>query len=137
MLSKKRERSDYWLNLIDQIIQKRFHEPDFNVNALAAELGISPQRVYEIVRIFRKTTPQELIESFRMEHGKNELLKNRLRRFEIASECGYVHYSTFLRTFKRKYGMSPTEYGKMNASYSQKNQEPMLADIVKMPIEEA
>lgn len=137
MSTKKRVRADYWLHLIDQIVQKRFRDPEFNVNALADDLGISTQRVYEIVKMFRKTTPQAMIETVRMDHAKNELQKTAPNCFEIASDCGFVHYSSFLRSFKRKCGMSPAQFGKTHPRYSQKNQAPPPADVVKTPNEKA
>lgn len=39
-----------------------------------------------------------------------ELMKNNLTMYEVAEKSGFGDYSTFVRTFKKNYGYSPSKY---------------------------
>lgn len=90
-------------------VESRISEP-LSPNHLAHELQINPDY---LGRIFKKTMGQSLgtyIQRRRMALAEELLTNSRLRIKEIAGRCGYSDALYFSRTFRRIYGMSPTEY---------------------------
>jgi YesN/AraC family two-component response regulator len=58
----------------------------------------------------------EYLNKVRLSHAK-ELLKDRsLTIGEIGEKTGYLNSSTFTTTFKKYYGISPSEYRKQNTN---------------------
>ena len=50
----------------------------------------------------------------------NELIKNGISMSEAAQQCGFNDYSSFVRAFKRQFGLSPKNYLKqINSLYKQ------------------
>jgi AraC-like DNA-binding protein len=72
--------------------------------ALAAQVGISPNH---LIRLFRKelqTTPQQLWDRLRLEHARSHLRQPDVRVKEVAIELGFKHLSHFSKWFKRHTG---------------------------------
>ena len=50
----------------------------------------------------------------------NELIRNGISMSEAAQQCGFNDYSSFVRAFKRQFGLSPKNYLKqINSLYKQ------------------
>jgi AraC-like DNA-binding protein len=83
---------------------------EFTLTALAAEVNLSKERFAVLYRQFFKETPYaELIEA-RLVMARRLLLNSDMEVKEISIVCGWddIHY--FSRLFKKKIGISPTQY---------------------------
>ena len=84
-------------------------EQEWSVGICANQLNISGSyfcKIYQ--RAFGMTCAYD-IRRAKMEHGKYLLLHTADTLQEISRKCGY-DYSHFMRTFRKFYGMTPTEY---------------------------
>lgn len=52
----------------------------------------------------------EYVQEVRLSHAKQQIAKSDERIIDIALECGFNNVSYFNRSFKKKYGISPTAY---------------------------
>lgn len=75
------------------------------------------------VTLFREhtgTTPWQYLTNKRLSHATSALLTKGITVKAVAEWVGYADVTSFSRSFKRLYGMSPTEYAKRYAPYAQR-----------------
>lgn len=77
---------------------------------LCAEMGISEVSLIKRFREATGQTPRQFVLSIGMEQAKLLLLQNEKSISEIARLCGYGDPLYFSRIFKKKIGISPTEF---------------------------
>ncbi len=98
-------------NLVDEISEyiKNNLKEDLSINYLSQKFFISKNKLY---RFFCETygiTVNAYITKQRIEKAK-ELLKTKDPIYKIAEETGIDNYTYFCKLFKRKTGLTPTEY---------------------------
>lgn len=85
-------------------------EKPLTVHGIAESLGYS---IYHISHIFKEKTDitlQDYIASKKIEKAREMMLRGRLTLTEIADKLGYMSIQSFSRSFKKKEGISPSEY---------------------------
>lgn len=97
-------------------------ETDINLDELSSDLAVSK---FHMHRIFKETFDQniyESIKSIRLQKAANLLLTNKFSTIsDIAGMCGYSSQSSFIKTFKERFSMTPTAWRKGgNRRYSSK-----------------
>ena len=84
---------------------------ELSVKKIASEFDISPQSVR---RIFRRNTsgltPGGLIRQQRLILGEELLRRTDLPLEKIACKCGFASAFSFSRSFRRRYGIPPSQY---------------------------
>ncbi|WP_409345150.1 helix-turn-helix transcriptional regulator [Paenibacillus sp. MBLB4367] len=103
----------YILRYIEQ-----HHSQDLNLDQLAETMGISPKY---FSHYFKKTFGVNFIEHLnmvRLSHSKKLLKETALTVVEISEKIGYLNYSTFTNTFKKYFGITPSEYRRQTADSS-------------------
>lgn len=93
-------------------VENRLHDPDFKPNAIADELSMA-QRDVRRVFAMRGECARSYVSRRRLEESARRLRDPRWRGHtvaEIAHCCGFVSTALFARTFRERYGMTPTEY---------------------------
>ena len=73
--------------------------------------------VSNLRRLFLKCTglsPKAYIKNTRMSYAEYLIINTDMTVIKIAGEVGYSEVSGFNRTFKATFGMSPTDYRKLN-----------------------
>ncbi len=99
------------LQRIQDYIQSNLHNPDLSVTQLAAHFRISKRYLYKLFAM-QAQTPADYIQEARLERCKHLLSQpGRGRQIgEIAYQHGYVDAAVFSHAFKRRYGLSPSEW---------------------------
>lgn len=91
-------------------IRRHAHEPSLTAELVAASVGCSRARLYRLFAA-RGVGVFELIRETRLERGRRRLAEQPLAPVHvIAAECGFSDPPTFNRAFKRRFGMSPSEW---------------------------
>ncbi len=98
---------------IEEIMQFINHNltADLSNGHLAEKFFLSP---YHLMHKFKKETGYTLhnyIEQKRLAHASADIRKG-IPVMKAAKDSGFMDYSTFLRAFRKKYGMSPKEYAR-------------------------
>ena len=109
--SSQKEQSDKIMPLANTIVymEQHFNE-NLSVESLAASAGYSARH---FTRIFKETyhdTPSDYMMTLRIEKACYLLKKSKYQISEVARLCGYDNANYFWRIFKKRKGMSPSEY---------------------------
>ncbi|NJP40281.1 AraC family transcriptional regulator [Oscillospiraceae bacterium HV4-5-C5C] len=88
----------------------------FKISDLADEIGISRSYLTQEFKAITHMSPQDFLINLRMESAAHQLSCGNHAVSEIATQSGYEDALTFSKSFKKKYGVSPSEYRK-NKSY--------------------
>ena len=96
---------------------KRYVDVNFdniiNLKDLALLQGFSPYHLLRLFKFYYGITPKQYQINKRIEAAKTRL-KNGYRVSESCYDVGFQSVTTFSTLFKRKTGMTPTEFKKSN-----------------------
>lgn len=93
-----------------EIMNLRFAEP-ITLQSVAQELHVSPQHLSNLFSKYAKTSFIHYLTDRRLHFAAMEL-KNGSNVTEACFRSGYRNLSHFIRSFERKYGISPSKYQK-------------------------
>ncbi len=113
MLSGK----DEFMLLLNKTISQNIQDPNFNGNMLADSLYMSRMQLHRKMKEYTTFTPAEYLKSIRMKEAY-ELISHlsqtdsHLNIGEIAQQVGYNNISHFSISFKKHFGIPPSELKK-------------------------
>lgn len=104
---------------VNVLIQKQMlefirthYQERITVDAIAASGGVCRTKCWQIFRKYLGCTPNDYLNSFRLEKGMELLKSTAMTITEIADACGYGSASYFTEMFTRQKGCAPTAYRK-------------------------
>jgi len=96
------------------IVEKNLANPDFSVDQLAREVGMSRVHLYKKLTSLTGKSPIEFIRIIRLRRAASLLEKSQLSVAEIAYQVGFNNPKYFTRYFKEEYKILPSEYSSRN-----------------------
>lgn len=93
--------------------EKIYLDADVTLRALAERINTSEKKLSYLLNQHMSTNFYELMNSYRVEHFKNEVVKSENKSLSIvglALNCGFPSKSSFYRAFKANVGTSPSQY---------------------------
>jgi len=105
-------RSD--INQAMQFIERHCLQ-EFNINEVAKAVYLSPAHFSRLFKEYTHMTPREYYISCKLEHLKECLIDSNHSIALAFEACGLHYHSYYANLFKKKTGLSPSEYRK-NAS---------------------
>lgn len=96
---------EVFLEQLFNISEENLSNPDFNVEKLCHEIGISRPQLYRKVTAITGRSPVTFIRDIRLNRALSLIKENRYNLSEIALEIGYNSPSYFSKCFKEKYGV--------------------------------
>lgn len=104
---------------INVLIQKRMlmfirthYQERITVDAIATAGGVCRTKCCQIFKQYLGRTPNDYLNSFRLEKGMELLKSTNMSITEIASTCGYTSASYFTEMFTKQKGCPPKVYRK-------------------------
>jgi signal transduction histidine kinase/DNA-binding response OmpR family regulator len=91
-------------------VEQHVSSPDFSVEDLGRELGISRAYVFKKILALTGKTPLEFIRSIRLQHAAQLLEKSQLSVREIAYKVGFNNPKYFTKYFKEQFHVLPSDY---------------------------
>ena len=114
-------RDDDPSNSDDQLMEKvmawlenNVSDTGLTVDKLAAYVGMGRTSMYNKIKDLTGKSPLDLIQEFRMEKAKNFLNSGQFPVSEISCKVGFSDPGYFSRSFRKHFGMSPSDYMKQN-----------------------
>lgn len=104
--------TDPFIQKVDKFLQENLANEDLKVEDIAAELFISRMQLHRKIKGVAGQTSSEYIRNFRLKQGYFLLTNSDLNVNEVAMRVGISNRNYFSRTFKDKYGVSPSEVRK-------------------------
>jgi AraC-like DNA-binding protein len=95
---------------IKSVIQKNIENPNFDLDMLARESGLSK---FHLIRVFKKSvgiSPAKYLNQIKMDLAKHWLLKSKKSVLSIAMDLGFSDLSTFNMAFKKATAFSPSGF---------------------------
>lgn len=93
-----------------EYIQAHLDNPDFDVTALCADVGISRVHLNRKLKEFGLEPPSVLIRKCRMKQAARLLADNKVNVSEVAYRIGFSSHSHFSSSFREFFGLSPKEF---------------------------
>ena len=111
-LTSKPDEGDEFIDRLHHVIRQNIANSDFNIDDMAAEMGLSRSAFYKKVKGLTGFAPVDLIKEFRLSHAAELLKTTNLNITEVAFRSGFKDPGYFGKCFRKRYGMSPREYVK-------------------------
>lgn len=83
---------------------------ELRLSALAEAAGWSEAHLYEVFRAHLAQTPHQVILHRRLERARELLAATDLPVKWIAGECGFASSASFCQIFRKRVGMTPSDY---------------------------
>jgi len=87
-------------------------DEDVSLAALAGQAGLSPFHLQRVFAAAVGETPKRLTLRLRLERAAAMLLVSGDSVLDVALSCGFQSHEVFCRTFRRRFGMTPSAYRK-------------------------
>jgi signal transduction histidine kinase/ligand-binding sensor domain-containing protein/DNA-binding response OmpR family regulator len=107
---ERASNNEVLMNKIMKVINERISDPEFNVETLAASIGLSRVHTHRKLKELTNQSTKNFIRNVRLKQAAILLIENDLSVSEVAYSTGFTSISHFSSSFKEFYGVSPTEY---------------------------
>ncbi|PKD21668.1 hypothetical protein APR41_01395 [Salegentibacter salinarum] len=103
-------QEEKFIRRVLNVIEENIGNPEFSVESLSCQLGVSRTFLYNKLVTKMEKSPQELIRDIRLSRGKELLIKSNLTISEIAFEVGFNNPKYFTKNFKKQFHILPSQY---------------------------
>lgn len=93
-----------------ETVEQNISNPDFSVEDLSRALHMSRVALYKKLLALTGKSPLDFIKTLRLKRAAQLLDKSQFTISEIAYEVGFNNPKYFARTFKKEFGLLPSEY---------------------------
>jgi len=93
-----------------ETVEEHIGNPEFSVEDLSRALHMSRVALYKKLLALTGKSPLDFIKTIRLKRAAQLLEKSQFNISEIAYEVGFNNPKYFARTFKKEFGLLPSEY---------------------------
>ncbi|WP_426295265.1 hybrid sensor histidine kinase/response regulator transcription factor [Dyadobacter endophyticus] len=101
---------------IRTMVAENLADPDFGVNELAAQAGVSVSVLYRKLRALTGMTVNEFVKAIRLNEAKKLLISGVYNVAEVATMIGFDDSKYFSKEFRKVFGKTPNEFKKNTIS---------------------
>jgi len=98
------------LTRLDAIIEEKIGAPNLSIEELSNELGLSRVHLYRKLKSLIDLSPSNYVRHFRLRKAAVMLQQSDMRVSEIAYAVGFQDLNYFSKSFKKLFGLSPSEF---------------------------
>lgn len=106
----RENEDDRFLKKVMNSIESNISNPDFGVDALSHEMGMSSTHLYRKLKSLTHLSANEIIKRYRIKKACLMLKNKEGNITEIMYEVGFSNLSYFSKCFKAEFGVTPKEY---------------------------
>lgn len=107
---KELSMNDKFILKLKACIENNLSNSSYSVEVLADEMCLSRAQLFRKVKAMLDISPSELINDIRLEHAARLIRAKADTLSQISYSVGFNEQSYFAKRFRKKYGMSPSEY---------------------------
>ena len=119
---KVKGNDDALMERIMQEINAHLSEPDFNVESLTRDVGISRAQLHRKMKEITGIPTGEFIRNLRLEQAARLISEGEINITQVAFAVGFNNQTHFSTVFKKHYGMTPTEYSERSRNKTENKQ---------------
>jgi len=93
-----------------QIVEKYIDDPNLDIDMFVKEIGVSRMQLYRKMKALLNMTVKEFVNDIRLKRAEQIFSEKKIGISEVAYSVGFNDLSYFGKCFKRKYGLSPSDY---------------------------
>ncbi len=105
-----------------QTVLKELDNPEFSVEAFAAEMAMSRTQLHRKMNVIADMSTGDFIRMVRLKKAAEMLSANAGNVTEVAYAVGFNNPSWFSESFRKQFGIQPSEYRK-NSSHTDKSKD--------------
>ena len=105
-----------FLQQITDIIFREMQNSDFFPEGLAKEMFITTTHLNRRIKAATGMNTMNYVNNVKLNRAKKLLVTTQRAIGDIAMECGFNDFSYFSRSFKKEFGMTPSQYQRMGSS---------------------
>ena len=94
---------------VHQVIEEHIDDPGLNVSVLSAELGVSRTQLYKKFKAVTDLSIAQFVRKVRLHKARYALERTDLTVSQVALEYGFSSPSTFSRSFREEFDMTPSD----------------------------
>ena len=102
--------NDALMDRIMNCINDNLDNPDFNVERLTDEVGISRAQLHRKMKEIAGVSTGEFIRNLRLKQAARLIEEGKINITQVAYSVGFNNQTHFSTVFKKHYGITPTEY---------------------------
>jgi AraC family transcriptional regulator len=91
-------------------------EQNITLDCVAKSVGLSARHLRRLFRASTGIGPSEMFANMRLEKAAHDLRHSRKHITDISMDCGFTQPQHLATAFRRKFGLTPTEYRQKAAS---------------------
>lgn len=103
---------ELFLRRVMRIVEERLSEADFGVAGLASAVGLSRVQLHRKIHALTGEPPGEFIRTTRLRLAARLLAGGQVNVTQAAYEVGFQNLSHFSKSFRERFGVSPSAYAK-------------------------
>ncbi|MCD8165417.1 MAG: ATP-binding protein [Bacteroides sp.] len=92
------------------LIEKNMGNSEYSIEELSREVGMSRVNLYRKLQSITGNTPTEFVKSVRLKKAAELLKEGKMSVVEVAYTVGFNTPSYFTKSFKKMFGVLPTQY---------------------------
>jgi signal transduction histidine kinase/DNA-binding response OmpR family regulator len=99
---------------LKSITEENLSNPSFSVEMLAEKMNLSRAHLFRKVKAIINISPSEFINDLRLQRAAQLIRSKADNVAQVGYSVGYNEQSYFSKRFRKKFGVSPTDYAKQN-----------------------
>lgn len=111
--SKVNDEDFTFIQKISEIIHSEINNSDLSPQMIADKMYISASHLNRKIKAITDFSTSGYILNLRLNRAKKLLITTQKQIGEVAIDCGFNDFAYFSRTFKKEFGITPSQYQRM------------------------
>jgi len=104
------QKNKTFVENINRIIENNLENPNFNIDSIANEMGLSRSAFFKKIKSLTGCSPVEFVREYKLNKAVDLLKNTDMNITDIAYKTGFTDVGYFGKCFHKKFGLSPREF---------------------------